>query len=612
MEISKEQEKATKNSTKNKGGFKTLPFIIDKCIEFNFHTLIRLPFLTLFVLLSANESFEKVANLGLHVNMILYLLYEYHFDPSTAAIILFLWFAASNFMPFFGAFLSDSCLGRFRVIAWGSVIALLGLVFLWLTAFIPQARPPHCKLHEEPCASPTGLQILFLCCSLALMAFGAGGVRPCSLAFGADQINNPENPQNKRILKSFFNWYYVSVGISIMLSMVFIVYIQVKAGWVVGFAVPVGLMSFSAIIFFLGSFMYIKVKPNKSLLTGFAQVIVAAWRNRHLALPPNNSDTWFFHNDSNLVKPTDKARFLNKACIIKNREKDLDSNGMPIEPWSLCTVRKVEEMKAIVKVLPIWSTNIIFAMIINQHSFSAVQASTMDRHVFNLEMPATSFSAFIFISLFLWVAIYDRILVPLISKYTKVEKGGGITLKKRIGTGLVLSCLAPAIAVLVERKRRDAAIREGLINNPKGVVNMSAMWLLPQHGLTGLAEGLTCVGQIELYYSQFPKTMSSIAVGLFYLGFGSGNLLASLIVKIVNDETKRGGKVSWLSSNLNKGHYDYYYALLSILSLVNLLWFIICSWAYGSMEDITSWDEDVGIELEQEKETSQNVDQNKQ
>ncbi|CAL0312493.1 unnamed protein product [Lupinus luteus] len=555
MEISREQEKATENVTK-KGGFKTLPFII------------------------ANESFEKVANLGLHVNMILYLLYEYHFDPSTAAIILFLWFAASNFMPFFGAFLSDSWLGRFRVIAWGSVVALLGLVFLWLTAFIPQARPPHCKLHEEPCASPTGLQILFLCFSLALMAFGAGGVRPCSLAF---------------------------------------VYIQVKAGWVVGFAVPVGLMSFSAIIFFLGSFMYIKVKPNKSLLTGFAQVIVAAWRNRHLPLPPKNSNTWYFPNGSNLVKPTDKARFLNKACIIKNREKDLDSNGMPIEPWSLSTVRKVEEMKAIVKVLPIWSTNIIFAMIINQHSFSAVQAGTMNRHVFNLEMPATSFSAFIFISLFLWVAIYDRILLPLLTKYTKVEQGGGSTLKKRIGTGLILSCLAPAIAVLVERKRRDEAIREGLINNPKGVVNMSAMWLLLQHGLTGLAEGLTCVGQIELYYSQFPKTMSSIAVGLFYLGFGTGNLLASLIVKIVNDETKRGGKVSWLSSNLNQGHYDYYYALLSILGFVNLLWFIICSWAYGSLEDITTWDEDVGIELEQEKEkekekekeTTDNEEENK-
>jgi len=140
------------------------------------------------------------------------------------------------------------------------------------------------------------------------MAFGAGGIRPCSLAFAADQLNNPKNPKNERIMKSFFNWYYVSVGVSVMVSMVFIVYIQVKAGWIIGFGIPVGLMLFSSVMFFLGSFMYVKVKPNKSLLAGFAQVIAASWKNRHLTLPPNNSGLWYFQGGSNLVQPTDKAR----------------------------------------------------------------------------------------------------------------------------------------------------------------------------------------------------------------------------------------------------------------------------------------------------------------
>jgi peptide/histidine transporter 3/4 len=142
------------------------------------------------------------------------------------------------------------------------------------------------------------------------MSFGAGGIRPCSLAFAADQINNPKNPKNARIMKSFFNWYYVSVGVSVMFSVVFIVYIQVKAGWVIGFGIPVGLMLFSSVMFFLGSFMYVKVKPNKTLLAGFAHVIVASWKNRHLTLPyPNNSGLWYFHTGSNLVQPTDKARY---------------------------------------------------------------------------------------------------------------------------------------------------------------------------------------------------------------------------------------------------------------------------------------------------------------
>ncbi|XP_027343216.1 protein NRT1/ PTR FAMILY 1.2-like [Abrus precatorius] len=569
MEISVEQEKATEVVVRKKGGYITMPFII------------------------ANETFEKVANVGLHVNMILYLLREYHFDPSTGAIVIFLWNALSSIMPIFGAFLSDSCLGRFRVIALGTVIDLLGLIVLWLTAIIRHARP---ECIAGLCASPTVPQLLFLFSSLALMALGAGGIRPCTLAFAADQINNPQNPRNEATMKSFFNWYYVSVGVSVMVSVIFIVYIQVKAGWVVGFGIPVGLMSFSAIMFFLGSFTYVRAKPNKSLLSSLAQVIVAAWKNRNLPLPPKNSHTWYFHSGSSLVQPTDKARFLNKACMIKNREKDLDSDGMPIDPWRLCTVRQVEELKAIIKVLPIWSTGIILATTISQQTFSVVQASTMDRVVLHMDIPPTSFSAFIILTLTIWVAIYDRILVPLL------PKGKGLTLMQRMGIGIVVSCLGTVVATLVEMKRRNEAIREGFIDNPQGVVNMSAMWLVPQYCLYGLAEGLNIIGQIEFYYTQFPKTMSSIAVALSTLGFGMGNLLASLIVKIVKDGTSRGGQVSWLASNINRGHYDYYYALLFILNLVNLFFFCICSWAYGSTHDIKNWDEEVDTKVVPEKE----------
>ncbi|GAU14505.1 hypothetical protein TSUD_250470 [Trifolium subterraneum] len=443
MEMSMEQTKATEDVTRKKGGLRTMPFII------------------------ANETIEKVANVGLHVNMTLYLLNEYHLDPSTAAIVIFLWNALSNFIPLFGAFLSDAFLGRFHVIALGTVIDLLGLVVLWLTSIIRNARPPDCD--GELCAGPSGGQLL------------------------------------------------------------------------------------------------------------------------HLDLPPKNSDIWYFHSGSNLVQPTDKARFLNKACIIKNRDKDLDTSGMAIDPWCLCTVRKVEELKAVIKILPIWSAGIILSMSISQHIFPVVQAGTMNRVVLNLEIPATSFVAFGILTLTIWVAIYDRVLVPLLSKYAK----GGLTIKQRLGIGLMLSCLATAVAALVERKRRNEAIREGFINNPKGVVKMSAMWLVPQYCITGLAEAFNYIGQIEFYYSQFPKRMASIAIALFSLGMGAGNLLGSIIVKVVEDGTGGRGKISWLSSNLNQGHYDYYYALLTLLSFVNLFYFFLCSWAYGGTEDIKTWDEEV-------------------
>ncbi|KAH9762393.1 protein NRT1/ PTR FAMILY 1.2 [Citrus sinensis] len=550
-----------------KGGLRTMPFII------------------------ANEAFEKVAGVGLHANMIFYLILEYHMSGPEGANVLFLWGAISNFLPIIGASISDSFLGRFRVIALGTFTALLGMILLWLTAIIPAARPPKCNPFIEICPAAKPRQLGFLFSSFVLMSIGAGGIRPCSLAFGADQFHNPDNPNNERILQTFFNWYYASVGLSYMASITLIVYIQDKAGWVVGFGVPVGLMLFSTVMFILGSSLYIKPKANKVLFTGFGQVISAAWKNRHLPLPPTDADRWYYYKGSKLTAPTEKLRFLNRACVVQNREKELDLDGKAIEPWKLCTVKQVEELKAIIKVLPIWSSGIMIAVTISQYTFPQLQAKSMDRHIFSekLKIPPGSFGVFAILTLTIWVAIYDRVVVPLLSKFTNRPRG--LSYRQRIGIGLAISCVAMAVAALVERKRRSAAIREGLADNPEGVVALTAMWLVPQNCLIGLAEAFNAIGQIEFYYSQFPKTMSSIGVALLSLGMAVGNLVGSLIVTILNRVTGSGGKVSWVSTNVNRAHYDYYYWILCILSVVNFFYFIACSWAYGSCEDIKVWDE---------------------
>ncbi|KAH0668941.1 hypothetical protein KY289_023434 [Solanum tuberosum] len=112
------------------------------------------------------------------------------------------------------------------------------------------------------------------------MSVGAGFVRPCSIIFGADQL---ENRKNKRILESYFNWYYVSTGISTILAVTIIVYIQDNYGWKVGFGVPAILMFLSILIFQIGSPLYIKVKAKttENLVIGLFQTVVAAFRKRN-------------------------------------------------------------------------------------------------------------------------------------------------------------------------------------------------------------------------------------------------------------------------------------------------------------------------------------------
>ncbi|ONK69088.1 uncharacterized protein A4U43_C05F19160 [Asparagus officinalis] len=174
----------------------------------------------------ANEIFEKVASQGLLANMIIYLTKVYHMTTATGANVLLIWYALSNFMPIFGASLSDSYFGRFGVIALGSFISLAGMLLLWLSAALPGARPANCDDSSGNCNSATSSQLALLFSSFALISIGAGGIRPCSLTFGADQLERKDDPQNERKLQSYFNFYYACVATSIIVAVTVIVYVQ--------------------------------------------------------------------------------------------------------------------------------------------------------------------------------------------------------------------------------------------------------------------------------------------------------------------------------------------------------------------------------------------------
>ncbi|KAI3945210.1 hypothetical protein MKX01_034971 [Papaver californicum] len=518
----------------------------------------------------------------------------FNMEVVMGAQALFLWTAISYFLPIVGALVSDSYLGKFRVIVLASLSSLTGMVILWLTAMIPSA-----STSEGEKATPAQLALLFS--SFGFMAIGAGGIRPCSIAFGADQFNKPENPGNEGILQTFFNWYHASVGVSIMVAVTIIVYIQDHKGWKFGFGIVVLLRDnckntpkihvpsgkcpvkkkLSTVLFVLGNPYYVKVKPNKSLFIGFAQVLVAAWKNKDLVFPPVNyihACTYMYHHHRACIIClicclVTLCRFLNKACTIRNPgEENLKPDGSARKPWSLCTVDQVEDIKSLMRVIPVCG----------QNSFFVLQAKNMNRHITSsFQFPAGSFMVFTILTYTIWLVVCDKIIVLLVSKFTKQK--GGLTDKQRMGIGILLIHKKKKIvSALVEIIRRKRTTENGLSNIARAVVDMSAFWLVPQHCLIGVAEAFNYIAQIKFYYTHFPKSMASIAVALLSVGMAVGNLVGSLIVKVVDKASKRSGSESWLSSNLNQGHYDYYYWVLVVLCFVNFLYFLIWSWAYGS------------------------------
>lgn len=155
------------------------------------------------------------------------------------------------------------------------------MCLLWLTAILPaDRRTPECEARRDDCQLvPWQLPLLFA--SFVLMSVGSGGIRPCALAFGADQLDRRDNSaRNVRTLQTFFNWYYTVLGLSIVLASTVIVYIQQAKGWVIGFAVPVVLMLTALTLLLLGSPFYLKAEADRSVLVGLVQVLVASYRKR--------------------------------------------------------------------------------------------------------------------------------------------------------------------------------------------------------------------------------------------------------------------------------------------------------------------------------------------
>lgn len=530
-----------------------------------------------------NETFEKVASVGLLSNFTVYLVNEFKMEQVAATNLANIFFGTTNFAPLLGAFISDAYWGRFRTLAYSTIASFLGMLTMTLSASIPQLKPQECSEAAQQaghCKGPSNLQFGILFLALGLLAIGAGGVRPCSLPFGVDQFDRTTE-QGQRGLNSFFNWYYFTSTAAMVLSMTFIVYIQNSISWTIGFAIPTGFMLLSVAAFFLGTRLYVYVAPEGSVFSSIAQVFVAAFRKRKHVLPSPDDvlqqesmlySTFTRSEHVSKLPLTLQFRCLNKAAIISEGELNLE--GSALNPWRLCSVQQIEEVKCLLRIVPIWASGITcFVAIIQQFTFAILQALTMDRHLGpHFEIPAGSLGTISMLALTLFIPVYDRILMPIARKFTRIESG--ITLLQRQGLGIVISILSMIVAALVERKRRISAVAHG------GVSQLSVIWLVPQLVLMGIAEAFNAIGQIEFYNRQFPEHMQTLAGSLFFCSLAGASYMSTFIVSIVQKITATGGRTSWLDNNINKGRVDYFYYVIAIMGVCNLLYFLVCSHYY--------------------------------
>ncbi|GAU49810.1 hypothetical protein TSUD_194630 [Trifolium subterraneum] len=453
------------------------------------------------------EIVERLSTMGIAVNLVTYLMGVMHLPSSTAANTVTDFMGTSFLLCLLGGFLADSFLGRFKTIGIFSAIQLLGTAALAISTKLPQLRPPPCHAGET-CEPANGFQMGILYLALYLIALGTGGLKSSVSGFGSDQFDEKdEKEQSQRTF--FFNRFFFFISLGTLAAVTVLVYIQdeVSRSWAYGICSVS--MVIAILVFLSGTKKYRYKKSMGSPIVHIFQVIVASIKKRKMELPYNVGALYEDTAEDSRIEHTDQFRFLEKAAIVLEDDFERDAYGSGPNPWKLCSLTRVEEVK----------------MMTNE-------------------------------------------IESINPRFTNLQ---------RIAIGLLLSTLGMMAASLGEVKRLSVA------NGAKGnqtTLPISVFLLVPQFFLVGSGEAFIYTGQLDFFITQSPKGMKTMSTGLFLTTLSLGFFISSFLVSVVKKVTgTRDGK-GWLADNINKGRLDLFYALLTILSFINFIAFLVCAFWY--------------------------------
>jgi POT family proton-dependent oligopeptide transporter len=212
---------------------------------------------------------------------------------------------AVYFFPIFGAVISDAFLGKYRTIMTLSIVYCLGHLML----AIDDTR--------------TGLVL-----GLGLIAIGSGGIKPCVSAHVGDQFGQT----NAALLPKVFGWFYFSINVGALASILFAEPLLHRFGPSVAFGVPGVLMAIATFVFWMGRAKFVHIPPGgvvflrevfsgEGLAALFKLFIVYAFIAMFWALFDQQGSAWVLQArrmDRHFIVHWDpsQAQWLNPALVL--------------------------------------------------------------------------------------------------------------------------------------------------------------------------------------------------------------------------------------------------------------------------------------------------------
>ena len=190
-----------------------------------------------------NEAAERFSYYGMNSILVIFMTkymmdaqgHPDHLGEHQAEAWYHTFVSAVYFLPLAGAFLADAILGKFRTILSLSVVYCIG--------------------HFVLAINDTRIGLIS---GLALIALGAGGIKPCVSANVGDQFG----PSNQHLLTRVFSWFYFSINIGSAVSTMLIPEFLNSIGPKVAFGTPGIAMLIATVIFWLGRKKFVHIPPT--------------------------------------------------------------------------------------------------------------------------------------------------------------------------------------------------------------------------------------------------------------------------------------------------------------------------------------------------------------
>ncbi|KAG8483593.1 hypothetical protein CXB51_022443 [Gossypium anomalum] len=268
-----------------------------------------------------------------------------------------------------------------------------------------------------------------------------------------------------------------------------------------------------------------------------------------------------------------------------------------IPPTRRTAVSQLKEAKGLVKLIPLWLLFIPYCLAeVAGFSIFILQSYRLDTRInprislhnsFN-KVPVNSLYVFKQFISFLVSMSTKYLIRKLWSSEEAMQRGARYW---RMGVGMAVGFGSLLSAWLVERRRSDLIKKNP---NDDEDIPMTILWLAPQFGLLGIANGLVLEGLTDFFYDRVPESKQYFEVLFNHSLTVIGSFLSGLAVLLA----------PWFGDTIDECQLDKYLLMLAILNVAVLPLYIFLSLRF----DWNMPDEVDGRDIEIEEVDGSNVE----